>query len=216
MWCRACKRHWAPALWVSMRASLPIRPSTQSKRGVAMATEVQPDVFISVGGGSTHDTTKAIATLLAEGGDFHDYAICFEPPDRLTVPPTPSPKLPILSVPTTMGCAECSRGGGGITDRHLGRKLSLGGARVPPRAVLIDGQALATTPARILGSTAIRQVRIPIETIYSTGHNPLGDGTALHAIRLLFAHLPQCQGGAIDTLLTLKTACALASLASFG
>ena len=76
-----------------------------------MATEVQPDVFISVGGGSTHDTTKAIATLLAEGGDIHDYAIRFEPPDRVLVPPTPAPKLPILSVPTTMGCAEFSRGG---------------------------------------------------------------------------------------------------------
>src|SRR5207247_8931908 len=30
------------------------------------------------------------------------------------------------------------------------------------------------------------------------------------------AHLPQCQGGAMDTLLTTKTACVMASLASFG
>src|SRR5207245_10122045 len=105
-----------------------------------IATEVQPDVFISVGGGSTHDTTKAIAILLAEGGDIHDYAIIFEPPDRLTVPPTPAPKLPILSVPTTMGCAECSRGGGGITDRHLGCKLGLAGDGVIRRTVLLYGQ----------------------------------------------------------------------------
>jgi len=194
----------------------PHSPVETVAEGVAMAKEVQPDVFISVGGGSTHDTTKAIATLLAEGGDIHDYAIIFEPPDRITVPPTPSPKLPILSVPTTMGCAEFSRGGGGITDRHLGRKLSLAGDGVTHRTVLIDGQALATTPARILVSTAIGQLRIAIETVYSTGHNPIGDGMALHAIRLLFAHLPKCKDGAIDTLLTLKTACAMASLASFG
>src|SRR6266581_5540416 len=179
----------------------PHAPVETVEEGVAMATEVQPDVFISVGGGSTHDTTKAIAILLAEGGDIRDYAIRFEPPDRLTVPPTPAPKLPILSVPTTMGCAECSRGGGGITDRHLGRKLSLAGDGVTPRTVLIDGQALATTPARILVSTAIGQLRIAIETVYSTGHNPIGDGMALHAIRLLFAHLPQCQGEANAILL---------------
>lgn len=154
----------------------PHAPVETVEEGVAMATEVQPDVFISVGGGSTHDTTKAIAILLAEGGDIRDYAIRFEPPDRLTVPPTPAPKLPILSVPTTMGCAECSRGGGGITDRHLGRKLSLAGAGVPPRTVLIDGQALATTPARILVSTAIGQLRIAIETIYSTGPTPSATG----------------------------------------
>ena len=70
------------------------------------------------------------------------------------------------------------------------------------RTVLIDGQALATTPWKVVVSTAIGQLRIAIETVYSTGHNPIGDGMALHAIRLLFAHLPQCQGGAIDTLLT--------------
>ena len=194
----------------------PHAPVETVVEGVAMAREVQPDVFISVGGGSTHDTTKAIATLLAEGGDIHDYAIIFEPPDRVIVPPTPAPKLPILSVPTTMGCAEFSRGGGGITDHQLGRKLSLAGEGVTHRTVIIDGQALATTPWKILVSTAIGQLRIAIETVYSTGHNPIGDGMALHAIRLLFAHLPRCKDGAMDTLLTTKTACAMASLASFG
>ena len=140
-------------MWVSMRASLPMRQSKRSKR-VALAKEMQPDVFISGGGGIAHDTTKAIATLLAEGGDIHDYAIRFEPPDRVMVPPTPAPKLPILSVPTTMGCAEFSRGGGGITDHHLGRKLSLAGEGVSP-TVLIDGQAPRDYACEILVSTAI-------------------------------------------------------------
>jgi len=194
----------------------PHAPIATVEEGVAMAKEVQPDVFISVGGGSTHHTTKAMATLLAEGGDLRDYAIRFEPPDRVIVPPTPAPKLPILCVPTTMGCAEFSRGGGGITDHHLGRKLSIAGEGVTPRTVFIDGQALATTPWKILVSTAIGQLRIAIETVYATGHNPIGDGLALHAIRLLFQHLPQCHDGALDTLLTLKTACVMASLASFG
>ena len=194
----------------------PHSPVESVEKGAEVAKELQPDVFISVGGGSTHDTTKAIATLLAEGGDIHDYEIIFEPPDRITVPPTPSPKLPILSVPTTMGCAEFSRGGGGITDHKLGRKLIIAGEGVTHRTVIIDGQALATTPLRILTSTAIGQLRIAIETVYSTGHNPIGDGMALHAIRLLFENLPHCNDGDVDTLLTTKTACAMASLASFG
>ena len=195
---------------------LPHSPVQTVEEGAAMAKETQPDVFISVGGGSTHDTTKAIATLLAEGGDIRDYAVIFEPPDKIIVPPTPSPKLPILSVPTTMGCAEFSRGGGGITDHEQGRKLSIAGDGVTHRTVIIDGQALATTPVRILVSTAIGQLRIAIETVYSTGSNPIGDGMALHAIRLLFENLPKCHEGDIDTLLTTKTACAMASLASFG
>ena len=195
---------------------LPHSPVEAVETGVEMARETQPDVFISVGGGSTHDTTKAMATLLAEGGDIHDYAIIYEPPDRVIVPPTPSPKVPILSVPTTMGCAEFSRGGGGVTDHQLGRKLSIAGEGVTHRTVIIDGQALATTPLRILVSTAIGQLRIAIETVYSTGRNPIGDGMALHAIRLLFENLPRCKDGDIDTLLQTKTACAMASLGSFG
>lgn len=194
----------------------PHSPVDTVEAGAAMAQETQPDIFISVGGGSTHDTTKAMAVLLAEGGDIRDYAIIFEPPDKITVPPTPSPKLPIISVPTTMGCAEFSRGGGGITDHAQGRKLSIAGDGVTHRTVVIDGQALATTPLRILVSTAIGQLRIAIETVYSTGHNPIGDGMALHAIRLLFENLPRCKDGDIDTLLATKTACAMASLASFG
>ena len=46
----------------------PHSPVETVEAGVEMAKEVQPDMFISVGGGSTHDTTKAMATLLAEGG----------------------------------------------------------------------------------------------------------------------------------------------------
>ena len=194
----------------------PHSPVETVEAGAAIAREIRPDIFISVGGGSTHDTTKAIATLLAEGGDIHDYEIIFEPPDKITVPPTPAPKLPIISVPTTMGCAEFSRGGGGITDHRLGRKLIIAGDGVTHRAVILDGQALATTPLPILVSTAIGQLRIAIETVYSTGHNPIGDGMALHAIRLLFQNLPHCKDGHIDTLLATKTACAMASLASFG
>ena len=194
----------------------PHSPVDTVEAGVALAQETQPDIFISVGGGSTHDTTKAMAVLLAEGGDIRDYAIIFEPPDKITVPPTPSPKVPIVSVPTTMGCAEFSRGGGGITDHAQGRKLSIAGDGVTHRTVVIDGQALATTPLRILVSTAIGQLRIAVETVYSTGHNPIGDGMALHAIRLLFENLPRCKDGDIDTLLATKTACAMASLASFG
>ena len=194
----------------------PHSPVETVEAGAAMAQETQPDVFISVGGGSTHDTTKAIAVLLGEGGDIRDYAIIFEPPDKITVPSTPSPKVPIVSVPTTMGCAEFSRGGGGVTDLAQGRKLSIAGEGVTHRTVVIDGQALATTPLRILVSTAIGQLRIAIETVYSTGHNPIGDGMALHAIRLLFQNLPHCKDGDIDTLLATKTACAMASLGSFG
>jgi alcohol dehydrogenase len=182
---------------------------------VAIARNVRPEALVSVGGGSTHDTTKGMATLLAEGGDIHDYEVHFEPPDKVSLPSLTRPKLPILTVPTTMGGAELSRGAG-FTDKTLGRKIVIADPGALPRSILIDGKALATTPTAILVSTAMGQFRIAVETIYSRRHNPIGDALALHAIKMLVHYLPHCAAQDIDGLLHLKTAACMASLANIG
>ena len=191
----------------------PHSPVEVLRRAVDAAREVEPDALISVGGGSTHDTTKGIALLLAEGGEIHDFEVQFTPPDKVFIPEAPHEKVPIVSVPTTMGGAELSRSGGGFTDKTLGRKILSSGQGTSHRVVVIDGKALATTPMRILLSTAIGQFRIAVESVYSTGHNPIGDAAALHAIKMLVEYLPQCQDGDLDVLLNTKTAATLPMLA---
>ncbi len=183
------------------------------RQAVDAAREFQPDALVSVGGGSTHDTTKGVALLLAEGGEIRDYEVRFEPPNKVFIPEAPHPKLPIISVPTTMGGAELSRGGGGFTDKTLGRKILSSGQGTQPRIVIIDGKALATTPMPVLLSTAIGQFRIAVESVYSTGHNPIGDAMALHAIRMLVDYLPRCRERDLDVLLNTKTAASLPMLA---
>ena len=194
----------------------PHSPVETVQEAVALAKEMQPDVLVSVGGGSTHDTTKGIAMLLAEGGDIHDWEVIFEPPNRVTYPDTPHEKLPIVSVPTTMGGAELSRGGGGFTDKRLGRKILLSGQGTGHRVVIIDGEALATTPMRIQLATGIGQLRISIESVYSTGHNPIGDALSLHAIGMLAEYLPRCPEGDIDVLLNTKTAAGCLPMLAMG
>ncbi len=65
----------------------------------------------------------------------------------------------------------------------------------------------------ILLSTAVGQLRIAIETVYSTGHTPIGDALALHSIRMLAEYLPRCRDGDLDVLLNTKTAACLPMLA---
>jgi len=115
--------------------------------------------------------------------------------------------------PQPWGGAELSRGGGGFTDKALGRKILLSGAGNGHRVVIIDGQAIATTPLRIQLGTAIGQLRIAIETVYSTSHSPIGDALALHAIKLLVNYLPQCEDMDQAVLLNTKTAALLPMLA---
>lgn len=114
-----------------------------------------------------------------------------------------------------MGGAELSRGAG-FTDHALGRKIVVSDPGTIPRSILIDGQALATTPTAILVSTAMGQFRIAVETVYSRRHNPIGDALALHAISMLVQVLPRYGGKVIADLLQIKPAACMASLASVG
>ncbi len=180
-----------------------------------LAERLKPDALVSVGGGSTHDTTKGIATLLGEGGSIHDHQVIFEPPDKIILPDLSSDRVPIIAVSTTMGAAELSRGAG-FADKDLGRKVSVADPGTIPRYIVIDGQALATTPMSILLSTAMGQLRVAVESVYSTKHNPISDSLVLQAISMLVKYLPQCPGLDVDCLLNTKTAAAMASLGSVG
>jgi len=194
----------------------PHAPVEMLEEAVATARELQPDALIAVGGGSTSDTCKGIAVLLAEGGDILDYVIRFEPPDRIFIPETPNKKIPIIAVPTTFGGAEVGSGGGGFTSKSLGRKLSLAGEGTTPKIVIIDGEALATTPMNILLSTGIGQLRIAVESVYSIDHHPVGDALALHTIKMLVDYLPRCSSRDIDYLLQAKSAACMVMIARPG
>ena len=117
----------------------PHSPVATLDSAVALAKETGADALVSVGGGSTHDTTKGVATLLAQGGRIHDYEAHFEPPDKVTNPEFTSDCLPIITVTTTMGAAELSRGAG-FTDRNLGRKILVADPNTIPGYIIIDGR----------------------------------------------------------------------------
>jgi alcohol dehydrogenase class IV len=194
---------------------LPHAPVEMFAEAIRMARDLLPDALVSVGGGSSHDTAKGVSTVLGQGGTIHDYATRFTPPDQVEFPTFTPDKRPVIAVPTTMGAAELSRGAG-FADTSLGHKVSVVDPWSQPRHILVDGQALATTPVAILQSTAMGQFRIAVESVYATGHNPIGDAMALAAIRTLTQRLPTCSAADIDGLLHIKTAACMASFANVG
>ena len=66
-----------------------VQPQAPVAVAEAAAKEVEDkraDVLISVGGGSTHDTAKGVAVLLAEGGSLQDWRLKVTEPRRVHVP----------------------------------------------------------------------------------------------------------------------------------
>src|SRR5688572_18746856 len=104
---------------------LPHAPVEMLQEAVEVAAHLRPEALVSVGGGSSHDTAKGVATLLGQGGRIHDHETRFEPPDTVVLPSFSRQRIPIVTVPTTMGAAELSRGAG-FTDKILGRKIVVG------------------------------------------------------------------------------------------
>jgi alcohol dehydrogenase class IV len=162
---------------------------------VERAREARIDALVSVGGGSAIDTAKGIAALLAEGGTLPRYGVRFTPPNRKEVPPMPAPKLPHIAIPTTLSGGEYSYSAG-ITEG--GKKFIVADPKLAPRTVLLDPEAAATAPPRLLAASGMNALAHCVEAVYSTETQPLTEAYCLTGIGLLARYLPRAVASAKD------------------
>ncbi len=154
----------------------------------AVAREEGCDVVIGFGGGSVVDAAKAVAALLANGGDLLDYV---EVIGRNQ--PLKHPSVPCLAIPTTAGTgAEVTRNAALASPEHK-VKVSLRGPFLLPRVALIDPQFTASLPARVTAFTGMDALTQLIEPFTCKRSNPIVDALcregiarAARALRLAF------------------------------
>lgn len=166
----------------------PHSPTESIAKAVERGREAGIDVLVSVGGGSAIDTAKGVAALLAEGGSLPRFGVRFTPPNKKEVPPMPAPKLPHIAIPTTLSGGEYSYSAG-ITQG--GRKYIVADPKLAPRVVLLDPEAAATAPARLLAASGMNALAHCVEAVYSTETQPLTDAYCLRAIGLIARYLPR-------------------------
>ena len=155
---------------------------------VRQAQHAGVDGLIALGGGSVSDTAKAVALLLAEGGQLADHASRFTPPSTLHIPLLRQAKLPVVAIPTTASGAEVTPSLGVRDDS--GRKLLFSDVQLASRLVLIDPLANVQVPAALMLSTGMNGLAHCIEGLYSMERAPLARTLALDAIPRFFAALP--------------------------
>ncbi|WP_409260926.1 iron-containing alcohol dehydrogenase [Pseudomonas putida] len=138
------------------------------------------DGLLAVGGGSAMDAAKAISVLLTHEGRIEDYEGSF----MLTraIPP-------IVAIPTTAGTGSEVTCFSVITDTARHYKMSVHDYRVGPVLALLDSNILDTLPASIAAATGMDALTHAIEAYTCRVSNPISDGLALHAIRLISQYL---------------------------
>jgi alcohol dehydrogenase class IV len=152
-------------------------------RAAAFARERGADCVISVGGGSVIDTAKGICILLTEGGSLEN---C-EGIQLLTRPQTPH-----IAIPTTAGTGSEVTNMAVILDARKGQKILIVEHFNTPRIAILDPLLTAKLPPLLTASTGMDALTHAVEALQSLQREPIADGLALQAIRLLSRHLPRC------------------------
>ena len=157
----------------------PHSPTDSIAKAVERARDARIDVLVSAGGGSAIDTAKGVAALLGEGGSLPRFGVRFSPPNNKEIPPMPAPKVPHIAIPTTLSGGEYSYSAG-ISEG--GKKFIVADPKLAPRTVLLDPEAAATAPARLLAASGMNALAHCVEAVYSTETQPLTEAYCLRGL----------------------------------
>ena len=151
-------------------------------RGAELAHSSGADVIVSLGGGSVIDTAKGICIVVTEGGSLRDH----QGMQMFTRPQTPH-----VVLPTTAGTGSEVTSGAVVLDHEQGQKIIIFEHFNTPRVAILDPRLTATLPPQLTAATGMDAMTHAVESYVSRQRNPLSDAAALHAIRLIRAHLPR-------------------------
>lgn len=161
------------AVFTSVRPHVPVAVAESAR---ALASAVSADALLSVGGGSTTGTAKAVA--LTSG-------------------------LPIVAVPTTYAGSEMTPVWGLTEDA---RKSTGTDSRVLPRVVVYDPELTLTLPADLSAASGFNAMAHCVEAFWASRRNPISALAAEEGIRALASGLhavaadPGDVGGRSDLL----------------
>jgi alcohol dehydrogenase len=141
------------------------------------------DVLVSVGGGSTIDTAKGMAVLLKEGGQIQDYS---------GMQVLSRPQTPHIVIPTTAGTGSEVTYALVVKDWEKNQKLIFADTFMTPDIGILDPTMTAGMPPQLTATTGMDALTHAVEAIHALQAEPISDGMALHAIRLIFEYLPRC------------------------
>ena len=144
----------------TISAVRPHVPVEVAERARAAAREAEADLVLSIGGGSTTGTAKAIALDLG---------------------------TPIAAVPTTYAGSEVTPVWG-LTEGAV--KITGRSPAVLPKLVVYDPELTVSLPPGVTGPSGLNAMAHCVEVFYAPGVNPITSLLAAEGIRVLAAGLP--------------------------
>ena len=163
-----------------------------AKAGAAEMTSFQPDVIISLGGGSAMDAAKIMWVMYEHPEvNFHDLAMTFmDIRKRIYKFPTMGEKAMMVSIATSAGTGSEVTPFAVITDEKSGVKYPLADYELTPDMAIVDAELMMTSPRGLTACAGIDVLVHAVEAYVSIMASEYTNGLALEAIRLVFKYLP--------------------------
>jgi alcohol dehydrogenase class IV len=159
--------------------SVPKEPTTElARQGVELSRQSGVDFVVGMGGGSALDLAKAIAALVANGGDPLDYLEVVGRGRALS-----KPSLPCILVPTTAGTgSEVTRNA--VLQAEAERvKVSLRSPHMLPVLALVDPELTLTVPPDVTAATGLDALTQVMEPYVSNARGALTDALSVEGMR---------------------------------
>ena len=148
------------------------------EHGTAVAKKENCELVIGFGGGSALDAAKAIAAMLANGGELLDYVEIIGRGQALT-----RPSVPFIAIPTTAGTGtEVTRNAVLASPDHK-VKVSLRSPLMLAKVALVDPELTYDLPSALTASTGLDALTQLIEPFVCLRANPMTDGLCVEGLR---------------------------------
>jgi alcohol dehydrogenase len=135
------------------------------------------DAIIAIGGGSVIDTAKGVNVLVSLGGDdLMKYAGAGKVKSKLK---------PMIVVPTTSGTGSEVTLAAVIADHEKNVKLGFVSYNLLPDIAILDSRMTQTLPPHLTALTGMDALTHACEAYTCLAKNPMSDGAALLAIKLI-------------------------------
>ena len=140
------------------------------------------DCFISIGGGSTIDFSKGMATLIKNPGSSLKYR---------GFPKNLKPSIPIVAIPSTTGTGSELAYNAVFTDLNSKIKLGINTKNNYPILSILDPKIPVNSPKNVLLNSSLGALIRSIDSMFNKKSNKISKIFSETAFKLLFNNLPK-------------------------
>ncbi len=142
--------------------------------------QIDYDIIIGLGGGSSIDTAKGLGVLLAHGGKGEDY---------IGTDKIPGPSIPVVAIPTTAGTGSEATNVAIFSDTAKELKVGMISRYLLAKIALVDPVLTYSCPRSITAASGMDALVHTIECYTSLKANDFTDAVAIKAMQLISQNL---------------------------